>query len=129
MVKFIGEYYWLIFGLVKIAIMLGFFINAGGLLTIIERRQMAIMQDRIQRTLREAGVTIVSSDNTYIESGISIGRDTVIYPFSFVGRDAEIGPSCVIGPYGVVPRSSILAEGVTVAGNVSPSSTTLDPTQ
>lgn len=47
MEKFIGEYYWLIFALVKCAIMLGFFINSGGLLTIVERRQMAIIQDRI----------------------------------------------------------------------------------
>jgi len=47
MEKFIGEYYWLLFALVKCAIMLGFFINAGGLLTIVERRQMAVIQDRI----------------------------------------------------------------------------------
>lgn len=102
-------------------------------LSINTRQQLAevdaIMQDRIQRALRESGVTIVSAANTYIESGTSIGRDTVVHPFSFVGRDAEIGPSCIIGPYGVVPRSSIIAEGVTIAGNVSPSTTTLDPTQ
>ncbi len=47
MVKIISEYHWLLFGLVKCAIMLGFFINAGGLLTIVERRQMAVIQDRI----------------------------------------------------------------------------------
>lgn len=47
MEKFIGEYHWLLFALVKCAIMLGFFINAGGLLTIVERRQMAVIQDRI----------------------------------------------------------------------------------
>jgi NADH-quinone oxidoreductase subunit H len=47
MVKIISEYHWLLFGLVKCAIMLGFFVNAGGLLTIVERRQMAVIQDRI----------------------------------------------------------------------------------
>ncbi|MCS6899144.1 MAG: hypothetical protein RMJ98_15560 [Myxococcales bacterium] len=47
MAKIIGEYHWLFFGLIKCAIMLGFFINAGGLLTIVERRQAAILQDRI----------------------------------------------------------------------------------
>ncbi|MCU0659709.1 MAG: NADH-quinone oxidoreductase subunit H, partial [Polyangiaceae bacterium] len=47
MAKIIGEYHWLFFGLIKCAIMLGFFINAGGLLTIVERRQMAVIQDRI----------------------------------------------------------------------------------
>lgn len=46
MEKFIGEYYWLLFALIKCAIMLGFFVNAGGLLTIVERRVAGIMQDR-----------------------------------------------------------------------------------
>ncbi len=46
MEEFIGEYYWLIFALIKCAIMLGFFVNAGGLLTIVERRVAGLMQDR-----------------------------------------------------------------------------------
>ena len=102
-------------------------------LSINTRQQLAevdaIMQDRIQRTLREAGVTIVSAANTYIESNVSIGRDTVIHPFSFVGRDSEIGAHCLIGPYGVLPRSSIIPEGAVIAGNITPTNATLFPTQ
>jgi bifunctional UDP-N-acetylglucosamine pyrophosphorylase/glucosamine-1-phosphate N-acetyltransferase len=98
-------------------------------LSINTRQQLAevdaIMQDRIQRTHREAGVTIVSPANTYIESNVAIGRDTVIRPFSFVGRDSEIGASCIIGPYGLVPRSSLITEGAVIAGNVSPSNAVL----
>lgn len=79
----------------------------------------AIMQDRIHRQLREAGVTIVSGANTYIEDGATIGADTVVQPFTFIGRDARIGPDCVIGPFAEVPRESLVPEGTTV---VSPSS-------
>jgi bifunctional UDP-N-acetylglucosamine pyrophosphorylase / glucosamine-1-phosphate N-acetyltransferase len=76
------------------------------------------MQDRIQRHLREAGVTIVSPINTYVEAGVSIGADTTLRPFTFVGADASIGPDCVIGPFACVPRGGIVPEGTSVSGNI-----------
>jgi bifunctional UDP-N-acetylglucosamine pyrophosphorylase/glucosamine-1-phosphate N-acetyltransferase len=77
----------------------------------------AIMQDRIQRQLRESGVTIVSGLNTYIEADVNIGPDTVIHPFSYIGRDSSIGTDCTIGPFAMVPRESIVPEGAAVARN------------
>jgi len=86
------------------------------------RQQLAeadqIMQRRIHSRLREAGATIVSSASTYIEDGANVEQDTIIHPFTFVGRDARIGPDCVIGPYAMVPRQSIVAAGASVLGNV-----------
>ena len=79
----------------------------------------AVMQDRIQRQLLDSGVTIVSPVNTYIESGVVIGPDTVVQPHTFIGRDSSIGGDCVIGPFACLPRESIVPEGATVAGNVS----------
>ncbi len=78
----------------------------------------AIMQERIQRTLREAGVTIVSPIQTYIESGCEIGSDTRIFPFTFIGCDSKIGDECTIGPFATLPRESLVPEGTTIAGNV-----------
>jgi bifunctional UDP-N-acetylglucosamine pyrophosphorylase/glucosamine-1-phosphate N-acetyltransferase len=77
------------------------------------------MQARIQYRLREQGVTITDSETTYIESGVSVGPDTCIYPFTFIGRDSNIGAECVIGPFATLPRESILIEGSSVSGNVS----------
>jgi bifunctional UDP-N-acetylglucosamine pyrophosphorylase/glucosamine-1-phosphate N-acetyltransferase len=79
----------------------------------------AIMQERIQRQLRDSGVTVVSSSTTYIEAGVTAGAETVIQPFSFVGRDSRIGPRCVIGPFAYVPRQSLIKEGATIAGNIT----------
>src|SRR5947209_4720154 len=73
----------------------------------------AIMQDRIQKRLRSEGVTIVSSINTYIEDGAAIGPDTIVHPFTFIGRDSSIGAECVIGPFATLPRESIVPEGTT----------------
>lgn len=71
----------------------------------------AAMQDRIQRGLREQGVTIVSGINTYIEAGTTVGADTTIQPFTFIGRDSSIGADCVIGPFASLPPGSIVPEG------------------
>jgi bifunctional UDP-N-acetylglucosamine pyrophosphorylase / glucosamine-1-phosphate N-acetyltransferase len=75
----------------------------------------AAMQERIQRTLLESGVTIVSGINTYVEANVTVGPDTVIQPFTFIGRDSTIGSDCVIGPFACLPPSSIVAEGARVA--------------
>jgi bifunctional UDP-N-acetylglucosamine pyrophosphorylase / glucosamine-1-phosphate N-acetyltransferase len=44
------------------------------------------------------GVTIINPEATYLEPELAIGRDTVIYPNTTIGRLSEIGESCVIGP-------------------------------
>lgn len=98
-------------------------VSAEDVLSVNTRQQLAevdaIMQYRIQRHLREAGVTIVSASGTYIESGANIGVETVVHPFSFIGRDASIAAECIIGPFAMVPRQSLVPEGTTIAGNVS----------
>jgi bifunctional UDP-N-acetylglucosamine pyrophosphorylase/glucosamine-1-phosphate N-acetyltransferase len=81
----------------------------------------AIMQDRIQRRLRTQGVTIVSSHSVYIQDGASVGQDTILHPFSFVGRDSSIGAGCEIGPFAYLPPSSIVPEGTRVSNNVESS--------
>ena len=80
----------------------------------------AVMQERIQRHHREAGVTIVSPGNTYLEDGVSIGQDTTVHPFSFIGRDSAIGAECSIGPFAMIPRQSVVREGSSIAGVIKP---------
>ncbi|MFI5379812.1 MAG: NTP transferase domain-containing protein [Tepidisphaerales bacterium] len=86
----------------------------------------ALMQQRIMRGLRDSGVTIVSTENTCIEDGVSIGQDSVVYPFSFIGKDATIGDNCTIGPFAMVPRGSVLAAGSIVAGNINAGTAALE---
>jgi bifunctional UDP-N-acetylglucosamine pyrophosphorylase/glucosamine-1-phosphate N-acetyltransferase len=87
------------------------------------RQQLAeadsVMQERIQRNLLDSGVSIVSPVNTYVEAGVNIGPDTIIQPYTFIGRDSSVGGDCMIGPFACLPRESIVPEGATVAGNVS----------
>jgi bifunctional UDP-N-acetylglucosamine pyrophosphorylase/glucosamine-1-phosphate N-acetyltransferase len=98
-------------------------VAADDVIGINNRQQLAevdlIMQERIQRRLRESGVTITSGINTYIEDGVSIGTDTIVQPFTFIGRSSTIGNDCVIGPFACLPRESIVPEGTEIRGNIS----------
>jgi bifunctional UDP-N-acetylglucosamine pyrophosphorylase/glucosamine-1-phosphate N-acetyltransferase len=98
-------------------------VTAEDVLSVNTRQQQAevdqVMQERIQRQLRESGVAIASSSGVYIEADVSIGPDTVVRPFSFIGRGASIGAECAIGPMAHVPRNGIVTAGSTVAGALS----------
>jgi bifunctional UDP-N-acetylglucosamine pyrophosphorylase/glucosamine-1-phosphate N-acetyltransferase len=125
-----GEYYLTdVFGILRKAgkrVVAVQAVTADDVIGVNNRQQLAdvdaIMQDRIHRKLRESGVTIVSSETTYIEDGVSVGMDTVIQPFTFIGCDSSIGSDCVIGPFASVPGQSIVPEGTTLSGRPTPNS-------
>ncbi len=98
-------------------------VTAEDTLAVNTRQQLAevdaLMQDRIQRQVRDGGVTILSSGNTYLESDVSVGAETVIHPFTHIGRGSRIGADCVVGPFACIPRESVVPEGTTVAANVA----------
>ena len=85
-------------------------VNSRGDLVTVNRA----MQDRIQLSLMEDGVTIVDPDNTWIEAGVTIGSDTTIYPFTFVGTGAVIGENCRIGPLARVGAGETVPDGAVV---------------
>lgn len=79
-----------------------------------------VIQDRIQLGLMEEGVTIVDPDNTWIESDVSVGRETIVYPFTMIETGATIGDGCRIGPFARVGVGEAVTDGTCVgpvAGN------------
>ncbi|MGB2988020.1 MAG: NTP transferase domain-containing protein [Phycisphaerae bacterium] len=73
-----------------------------------------VMQDRIQLGLMNEGVTIVDPDNTWIESDVTIGRETIVYPFTMIGAGATVGGSCRIGPFVRVSVDEVVEDGSVV---------------
>ncbi|PKR82936.1 bifunctional UDP-N-acetylglucosamine diphosphorylase/glucosamine-1-phosphate N-acetyltransferase GlmU [Heyndrickxia camelliae] len=57
-----------------------------------------IMRIRINEAHMRNGVTIIDPDNTYIESDVVIGRDTIIQPGTMLSGRTVIGEDCMIGP-------------------------------
>jgi bifunctional UDP-N-acetylglucosamine pyrophosphorylase/glucosamine-1-phosphate N-acetyltransferase len=67
----------------------------------------AAMRVRINRLHMLAGVTIVDPGATYIETDVTIGRDTVIWPNTFLRGKTTIGEGCTIGPNTIAEDTTI----------------------
>ena len=71
------------------------------------------MRERILRRWMLAGVTIVDPDVTYIQAGVTIGRDTTIHPNTTLNGATTIGERCVLGP-GAAVYDSVLGDDCTI---------------
>ena len=67
----------------------------------------AAMRRRINTEWMLKGVTIVDPETTFIDPVASIGRDTVIYPNTYLRGDTSIGEECIIGPNTMILDSQI----------------------
>ncbi|MDO4178037.1 MAG: bifunctional UDP-N-acetylglucosamine diphosphorylase/glucosamine-1-phosphate N-acetyltransferase GlmU [Phascolarctobacterium sp.] len=69
---------------------------------INSRKQLAVaesvMRNRILDKLMDSGVTIMDPASTFIEASVKIGQDTIIYPYTWLEGNTEIGEDCEIGP-------------------------------
>lgn len=73
-----------------------------------------LMQDRLQRNLLDDGVTIIDPDNTWIEADVTVGRETIIHPFTFIGAGATIAEDCKIGPFAYIGVDENITAGSVV---------------
>lgn len=58
----------------------------------------AIMKARIIERFMDEGVTFIDPTNTYVDAGVTIGMDTVVYPGTHLQGNTVIGEDCKIGP-------------------------------
>lgn len=67
----------------------------------------AAMRQRINRDLMLAGVSMIDPASTYIEAGVTIGKDTVVMPNTYIQGNTTIGEGCEIGPNAHIRNSQI----------------------
>ena len=76
-----------------------------------DRIQLAKLEKNIRRKINEKlmkdGVRIIDPENVYIDATVKIGRDTIIYPFTFIEGNTVIGEDCTIGPMTRIIDSTI----------------------
>jgi len=75
------------------------------------------MRQRINTGHMLAGVTLIDPQSTYIDSGIIIGKDTVIWPNTILQTGTEIGRHCEIGPNSII-RATKIGNGCKVLASV-----------
>lgn len=67
---------------------------------INDRSQLAlaerIMRERVIQRLMDQGVTFIDSRLTFVDKGVKIGKDTVIYPNVYIEGKTQIGEECLI---------------------------------
>ncbi|AJY77642.1 bifunctional N-acetylglucosamine-1-phosphate uridyltransferase/glucosamine-1-phosphate acetyltransferase [Paenibacillus beijingensis] len=76
-----------------------------------------LMRERIVRKHQVNGVTVIDPASTYIEAGVKIGADTVVYPGTVLRGETVIGEDCIIGPQADIERS-VIGSGVSVRYSV-----------
>jgi bifunctional UDP-N-acetylglucosamine pyrophosphorylase / glucosamine-1-phosphate N-acetyltransferase len=67
----------------------------------------AVLRERINYNWMLEGVTIIDPLRTYIEPGVSIGQDTVIWPDTYLQSNSAIGSGCTLGPNTIIRKSQI----------------------
>lgn len=75
-----------------------------------------ILKRRVVLKWMEKGVTFIDPATSNVHASVSIGRDTVIYPNTYLEGNTRIGRDCIIYP-GSRICDSILGDGVIIKDN------------
>jgi bifunctional UDP-N-acetylglucosamine pyrophosphorylase/glucosamine-1-phosphate N-acetyltransferase len=71
------------------------------------------VRDRIRNRHLAAGITLVTPGSVWIDEDVRLGRDTVVWPNTFLMGRTTVGEGATLGP-GSVIRDAELGDGVTV---------------
>jgi bifunctional UDP-N-acetylglucosamine pyrophosphorylase/glucosamine-1-phosphate N-acetyltransferase len=91
--------------------------DAAEVLGVNDRSELAragkTLYRRKAESLMAGGVTIIDPDCTYIDPGVTVGRDTIIHPLARLEGSTRVGERCVVGALSRVVDST-LADDVTL---------------
>lgn len=73
----------------------------------------AVKREKICIYHMEKGVTIIDPKSTYIEDGVEIGADTVVYPGVILTGKTVIGSDCLIGHNSRI-QDSVIGDGTEI---------------
>lgn len=76
-----------------------------------------LLRERINQAWMLAGVTLIDPSSTYIETSVSLGIDTVIWPNTHLRGATQIGENCDIGPNTII-QSTKIGDGCKVRASV-----------
>ena len=77
----------------------------------------ALLRQRINQSWMLAGVTMIDPTTTYIEPGVRLGQDTILWPGTYLLGITQIGEGCVIGPNTIIMDSKV-GDGCTLLASM-----------
>ncbi len=72
---------------------------------------------RKAQKLMNQGVTIIDPETVYIEYDVMVGKDSIIYPNTYLKKGTVIGERCEIGPNSQISASTI-GNGIVITNSV-----------
>jgi bifunctional UDP-N-acetylglucosamine pyrophosphorylase/glucosamine-1-phosphate N-acetyltransferase len=94
-----------------------------------------LMRARVNQAWMEQGVTFLDPLNTTVETGVSIGRDSIVWPSTYLIGETHIGEKCTVGPNSLLKNARLgkgcsapfsILDGVTLPdGTILPPYSTL----
>jgi bifunctional UDP-N-acetylglucosamine pyrophosphorylase/glucosamine-1-phosphate N-acetyltransferase len=88
-----------------------------------DRVELAVCEAALQRRLREelmrGGVAMPDPAAVYVDAGVLVGSDTVLWPGTHLRGETRIGEGCSIGPDVVVADSAIGPDCIVVSAHVT----------
>ena len=77
----------------------------------------ALMRQRINQAWMLAGVSMIDPTRVYIEPGVALGQDSVLWPGTYLHGNTQVGANCVIGPDTII-RDSKVGDNCTLLASV-----------
>ncbi len=77
-----------------------------------------LMRRRILDGLMAEGVTVEDPATTYVDAGVTVGRDTVLRPGTVIRGPSRIGKRCIVGPFAHLRPGTVLEDGAEVGAFV-----------
>jgi len=75
------------------------------------------MRGRVLEDLMRSGVTVLDPLSTFVDRAVQVGRDTVIYPFTFIEGSTVIGEDCTVGPGSRLMNAKV-GDGVSIQDSI-----------
>ena len=75
------------------------------------------LRTRINNRWMERGVTLIDPANTYIDSNVEIGLDTIVLPNTHLQGNTVVGSECTIGPNSTI-RNSVINDRCKIESSV-----------
>jgi len=72
-------------------------------LTLVEKA----FRRRANQQWLDNGVTLIDPDSIYIDQDVIIGKDTIIWPDTYIQGSSVIGQDCIIGPNTIIRQAHI----------------------
>ncbi|MDD4796462.1 MAG: bifunctional UDP-N-acetylglucosamine diphosphorylase/glucosamine-1-phosphate N-acetyltransferase GlmU [Eubacteriales bacterium] len=95
--------------------------DAGEAMGVNDRVQLsqaaAVLRRRINEEHMRAGVTLIGPEQTYIDYGVTIGPDTVVWPNNHLTGGTVIGKNCLLLPGSRIVASRV-GDRVTIESSV-----------